>query len=651
MSKLLHQKPLHSPTFNLLALLALLSLLLILGIVFPWGRTSSGGSLFSPSESSSPGLSKWRHYTLPEAAAFVAKNGTVIVCAVSHPWLPFLNNWLISLSRQKQEDKVLVVAEDYATLFEVNERWPGHAVLVPPAPDSQTAAHDYGSQGFFNFTSRRPRHLLQILELGYNVMYNDVDMVWLGDPFAYMEGSHDVYFMDDMPAVKPLDHSHDLPPPVWKNGPPNVCSCLIFLRPTGGAKLVLKKWIEEVQAQHWSKAAATNDQPAFNWALLKSKGQADLYLLPQAAFPTGGLYFGNTRWVEETKGKHVIIHNNYIKGFENKQGDLCSTAHPVDGCYATVVVPNHHPLTRRRLPYPQTRSSTTHPHNTLSGRDLLSPRTSSNSHRHTPIFFNRTGLLPLLSLLLILGVVFPRARTSSASESSSSLSKWRRYTLPEAASFVAKNGTIIVCAVSHPYLPLLNNRLISVSRQKQQDKVLVIAEDHATLFKVNERWPGHAVLVPPAPDSQTAHDFGSQIKPLDHSHDLPPPGNKGRPYVCSCMIFLRPTNGAKLVMKKWIEELQAQPSSKALKASDQPAFNWALNKTAGQVDLYLLPQAAFPTGGLYFTNKTWVEETKGKHIIIHNSYIRGFENKMKRFRDYGLWLVDDHANESPLGKL
>ena len=70
-----------------------------------------------------------------------------------------------------------------------------------------------------------------------------------------------------------------------------------------------------------------------------------------------------------------------------------------------------------------------------------------------------------------------------------------------------------------------------------------------------------------------------------------------------------------------------------------------------QVDLYLLPQAAFPTGGLYFKNKTWVKETKGKHVIIHNNYIIGFEKKTKRFRDYGLWLVDDHALESPLGRI
>ena len=70
-----------------------------------------------------------------------------------------------------------------------------------------------------------------------------------------------------------------------------------------------------------------------------------------------------------------------------------------------------------------------------------------------------------------------------------------------------------------------------------------------------------------------------------------------------------------------------------------------------QVDLYLLPQAAFPTGGLYFENKTWVEETKGMHAIIHNNYIIGFKEKLKRFHDFGLWLVVDHAEESPLGRL
>lgn len=59
--------------------------------------------------------------------------------------MSFLNNWLISIARQKQHDKVLVIAEDYATLDKVNERWPGHAVLIPPALEA-AAAHKFGSQ-------------------------------------------------------------------------------------------------------------------------------------------------------------------------------------------------------------------------------------------------------------------------------------------------------------------------------------------------------------------------------------------------------------------------------------------------------------------------------------------------------------------------
>ncbi|CAA7013093.1 unnamed protein product [Microthlaspi erraticum] len=73
-------------------------------------------------------------------------------------------------------------------------------------------------------------------------MYSDVDMVWLQDPFTYLEGSHDVYFTDDRTEIKPLNHSHhDLP-----NGWLKICSCTIFLRPTDGSKLLMKKWIDEL---------------------------------------------------------------------------------------------------------------------------------------------------------------------------------------------------------------------------------------------------------------------------------------------------------------------------------------------------------------------------------------------------------------------
>ncbi|KAH9310586.1 hypothetical protein KI387_025621 [Taxus chinensis] len=252
--------------FNPAGLIILLSLVVILGIFSPW--IGSPVSLFTGTGWSEL---KWKDYTLAQAVQTVAKNGTVIVCAVSQPYLPFLSNWLISISKHKHQDQVLIIAEDYATLYKVNQKWPGHAVLIPPAPDLQTT-HRFGSQGFFNFTSRRPRHLLQILELGYQVMYNDVDMVWLADPFPFFKGDYDIYFTDDMTAVKPLNHSNSLPPP-GKKGRTYICSCMIFLRPTSGAKLVLKKWMEELEMQPWSRTTKTNDQPAFNWALNKTANQ------------------------------------------------------------------------------------------------------------------------------------------------------------------------------------------------------------------------------------------------------------------------------------------------------------------------------------------------------------------------------------------
>ncbi|KAM2695837.1 hypothetical protein EV1_040291 [Malus domestica] len=148
-------------------------------------------------------------------------------------------------------------------------------------------------------------------------------------------------------------------------------------------------------------------------------------------------------------------------------------------------------------------------HNPLSDPYSSSPPSSFNSHKPYSIF-TPTTLLVLLSLVVVMGVFFPWVgmRESLFSVTTRpSIAKWRDYMLAQATSFVAQNGTVIVCTVSQPYLPFLNNWLISIARQKHQDKVLVIAEDYATLYKVNEWWPGHAVLVPPAPDAQTAHKF------------------------------------------------------------------------------------------------------------------------------------------------
>lgn len=142
--------------------------------------------------------------------------------------------------------------------------------------------------------------------------------------------------------------------------------------------------------------------------------------------------------------------------------------------------------------------------------DPSSPRPPSPllAHQFSPYI---KPLLLLLSFLLLSLFFFKSPTYYPFSSDQSPLSRWRDYTLSEAANFVAKNGTVILCAVSYPYMPFLNNWLISVTRQRHHEQVLVVAEDYAILYAVNDRWPGHAVLVPPVPDTQTAHKFGSQV--------------------------------------------------------------------------------------------------------------------------------------------
>lgn len=69
----------------------------------------------------------------PRTALWLSAQWAIRTCLSSTT-----NNWLISVSRQKHQ-------EDYATLYKVNEKWPGHAVLIPPALVFFLSLNDYVS--------------------------------------------------------------------------------------------------------------------------------------------------------------------------------------------------------------------------------------------------------------------------------------------------------------------------------------------------------------------------------------------------------------------------------------------------------------------------------------------------------------------------
>ncbi|XP_039790370.1 uncharacterized protein LOC120656364 [Panicum virgatum] len=224
-------------------------------------------------------------------------------------------------------------------------------------------------------------------------------------------------------------------------------------------------------------------------------------------------------------------------------------------------------------------------------------------------------------------------------------SPWRTYTLQEAAAFAAAagKGTVLLAAVSGPYLPFLSSSPTGSSASA--------APAAGTRCSSSPRITRHPTAS--TPSGQATPSSCPPRPTLRPPTSLGPRGSSTSPRavrgICYRFLSLGETTRPFTIS----HEL---PWSKQRKSNDQPAFNWALNKTAEQVDVYLLPGCL----SLHFQPEAYISRIKhgsrtrrasmSSYIIINN-YITGFEKKIKRFRDHGLWLVDDHSHESPLGRI
>lgn len=107
--------------------------------------------------------------------------------------------------------------------------------------------------------------------------------------------------------------------------------------------------------------------------------------------------------------------------------------------------------------------------------------------------------------------------------------------------------------------------------------------------------------------------------------------------LCSCAMFLPPTNFSLLFLSAWEDEIRSGNHT-----NDQPAMNVALRRlNKGRVKYGELRDKLqafdssdeFPTGKDYFKK----DGDKSKAIIIHNNWIAGKTNKQERFAQNGLW--------------
>lgn len=109
----------------------------------------------------------------------------VVVVTVTMGYDDIFQNWLYWFKKLSLNMKLVVVAEDDSVLqkYQNQSLFTVISFDFPSVPDSEKESGlDYDTLEFNLLTSRRPKYLIQLLQEYENIIYTDIDTIWLKDP-------------------------------------------------------------------------------------------------------------------------------------------------------------------------------------------------------------------------------------------------------------------------------------------------------------------------------------------------------------------------------------------------------------------------------------------------------------------------------------
>jgi len=182
-------------------------------------------------------------------------------------------------------------------------------------------ALDYQSPNYLKMVSTRADVIAKKLELGLNVLYSDMDTVWLSDPMPHIHAAFQSAHGNGNGGVDLVAQLDELP---GGEDPTKVlyyCTGFMAIRSTPASLQLMKAWDQALQTPQLN-------QPVFNDLLKKAakRGRLRHAPLPMDRFPHGGRYFTEINYKNFTSHRNkacnnmtVVVHNNYIVGHENKR--------------------------------------------------------------------------------------------------------------------------------------------------------------------------------------------------------------------------------------------------------------------------------------------------------------------------------------------
>ena len=202
------------------------------------------------------------------------------------------------------DTNLVIIAEDgqaYQSLSKME--LPGVVVLQSESNVTQLNAFDYQSPMYNKLVTSRPSRLLSILCCpqipSKNLIYADVDAVWVRDPIPYVQEA--LYGTQHLDLVAQNDNDS------------GYCTGFLGMKRNDRIIHLLAQWERNVVP---TLPNQEKFQDAMSSPLLTHLGLRH-GVLPISQFPPGYIYF-DPDVGEAEREKAVIVHNNWIVGSQNK---------------------------------------------------------------------------------------------------------------------------------------------------------------------------------------------------------------------------------------------------------------------------------------------------------------------------------------------
>ncbi|XP_053380283.1 uncharacterized protein LOC128548819 [Mercenaria mercenaria] len=211
-----------------------------------------------------------------------------ILLTVNNGFYDFFLNWRWHFKQLNIYLPISVIAEDDIVFGRLTSLKDSSMEVQRSERVSINETVAYNSPLYRSMVSERPTYILKYLKKGTDIIYSDMDTVWLQNPLPYLEGDYDIWSQMDGKTV--------------------FCTGFLAIKSNNNTKKFVQKWEDSFREK------PTLNQPIFN--KLVKNSTINIKALDRERFPSGIQYF--EKFSKEERSGVVVVHNNWIVGHNNK---------------------------------------------------------------------------------------------------------------------------------------------------------------------------------------------------------------------------------------------------------------------------------------------------------------------------------------------